>query len=75
MPKGVNGEYSFKEESLIPIDVENGKFEKHKDSIIVKVTDNTISKIKLESASGEKINICTITKEDSMNLWKLSLRG
>ena len=56
-------------------DVDNGRFEKYEGSIIVKVTEGTISKIKLENANGEKINICTITKEDSMNLWNLNFQG
>lgn len=74
-PKGAKGEYSFKESSLLSIDVANGKTQKHNGIIIVKVDENTISKIKLENTSGEKINICTITKEDSMNLWKLNFDG
>ena len=75
VPKGAEGEYSFKEDSVTFIDVDNGRFEKHEGSIIVKVAEGTISKIKLENANGEKINICTITKEDSMNLWKLNFEG
>ncbi len=65
----------IKEDSLTFIDVENGRFEKHEGAVIVKVTDGTISKIKLKNANDEKINICTITKEDSMNLWNLNFKG
>ncbi len=60
---------------MTSIDVENGTFEKHEEFIIVKFTDDTTNKIKLENANGEKINICTITKEDSMNLWKLNIEN
>lgn len=75
IPKGTDGEYSFKENSLANIDVDNGKVEKYSGSIVVKISNNSISKIKLENSSGEKINICTIAKEDSMNLWKINLEG
>lgn len=73
--KNAKGEYSFKEDSLALVDVDNGTIEKHDGIVIVKVNDDDISTIKLENMNGEKINICTITKENSMNLWKLNFEG
>ena len=74
-PKGAHGEYSLKEDTVAAIDVDNGNVLKDDGTIIVKVSDHVISKIKLENTRGEKINICTITKEESMNLWKLNFEG
>lgn len=75
IPKGSKGEYSFKEDSLGKINVDNGKIERHDGNVVVKVSNDTISNINLENANGEKLNICTITKEDSMNVWKLNFAG
>lgn len=74
-PKNTKGEYSFEKNNLTAIEVDNGIIKKHVGTVIVKVSDNIVSKIKLQNAKGEKVNICTITKEDSMNLWKVDLEG
>jgi Beta-galactosidase len=75
IPEGGKGEYSFIETSVAAINVNNGDVEKHDGTVIVKVNDGMISTIKLENNNGEKINICTITKKDSMNLWKFDFKG
>ncbi len=74
-PKGVSGKYSFKEDNIKNIEVDNGKIKKYNGTIIVKTNNDETSKIKITNGGGKKINICTITKEDSTNLWKLNFEG
>lgn len=75
MTKGAEGEYAFKKDSLSSINIDKGTIKEDDVTVKVKVNNHTASKIRLENVNGDKINICTITKEDSMNFWKLNFEG
>lgn len=73
-PKGMASEYSIDNTNLREINVEHGVLNKYGTKTIVK-TENRFSKVSLIKNDGFKINICTMSDEDSLKFWKVNLNG
>lgn len=74
IPKGMTGEYVFCRDHVAGVVVDKGVVIDRDDSIVVKV-DDVMSVAKITSQHGEKINICTLTDQESLHIWKAKLKG
>lgn len=74
MPGGMAGEYCFGEEAG-HFQVENGYVENIGDRVFIHVKEDCTSLIRITAANGQKINICTLKKEEAENLWKANVWG
>jgi len=75
VPEGMRGEYCFKNQNIANISVENGTYEKIAEEYMVYINEGCKSFIKINNKNGKIINICTITREESFNFWKVNLMG
>ncbi|VBB09855.1 Hypothetical protein LUCI_5153 [Lucifera butyrica] len=74
-PEGMRTEYCFADENLADLSVENGVCKKTAGGTVVYVEEQTTALIKLTTNTGKKITLCTLTREQSLNLWKANFRG
>jgi hypothetical protein len=75
IPPGMKGEYGFDSIRTDRIEIDHGEIEKDGGIIRIRVNEAGMSIIKLTSCEGNKINLCTLTREQALNLWKVHLWG
>jgi len=74
-PSGMKSEYCLNNSNITDIKVENGKYNKIGSEIIVYIDENQNSLLTLTVANGHKINIVTLTEEESLNFWEVSFNN
>jgi hypothetical protein len=74
-PEGMNGEYCFDKKGICDIEASNANIEETKESYFVRINDDCTSIIKLVTENNQNITVCTLTKVQSMNFWKVKLDG
>jgi hypothetical protein len=74
VPDGMAGEYCFAEE-VSNLQVDNGYIENIRNKVLIHIKENCTSIINFTAPNGQKINICTIKKEEAANLWKAKVWG
>ncbi|MBU3155829.1 beta-galactosidase [Clostridium estertheticum] len=75
IPEGVVGEYCLLNDNIAEILVENGTYEKIAEEYMVYINVDCKSFIKIITKEGNTINICTVTREESLNFWSVDLMG
>ena len=74
-PEGMTGEYCFAEDGIESIEIDNGNVERYQHVYLVNLKKNSSTNIKITTVKGETINVCTLTKKQSENFWKVDLEG
>ncbi|WP_018933236.1 beta-galactosidase [Gracilibacillus lacisalsi] len=72
-PKGMKGEYVFDKKNVDEVQVSRGNVKRTGNKVIVQVEQDDMTK--LVGKDGQKINICTLTDQQSLNFWKVSIKG
>ncbi|GAB2545841.1 beta-galactosidase [Gracilibacillus alcaliphilus] len=72
-PKGMRSRYVFDNKNIKEVQVTHGNMEKKDNKVIIPAAEGDM--IILVSKDGEKIYICTLTDQQSMNFWKTTLKG
>lgn len=75
IPEGMKGSYALHTGDLRNAEVDNGVVRSHGDMTIIEVDGQASSIVRLESASGSKVRIYTMTNEQSFRFWKTEVRG
>lgn len=74
MPDGMPGEYCFNEE-ITDLQVQNGNAAISGGNTVIHVNDKQSGIFRFTTSEGQKINICTFTKEQALSLWKVNIWG
>ncbi|HEY8499004.1 MAG TPA: beta-galactosidase [Clostridia bacterium] len=75
VPDGMDSEYCLSNEGIALLAAEKAKTRKSEDLTYIKVCPGIDSVITITGDGGQKINICTLTREQSLNFWKFNLWG
>lgn len=75
IPEGLKGEYCFNPDGICDVHVEQGTAEKSPERMVIKVDESCMSLITLTTERGNKVHVCTLAREQSLNLWKVDLWG
>lgn len=75
IPEGMKGEYCFSSNDIANLSVENGNSEKTVKDYTVYINGDEKSFIKIVDSGNKTINICTVTRKESLNFWKVNLLG
>jgi len=71
-PKGMAPEYVFDKSTIKDLSISDGDVDTENGSTIVKPDMDYMTKIELTNNSDERINIYTLTNEQSLNFWKFT---
>ena len=74
-PTGMDGQYCFDGTSIEKIRIDNGNVNKKDGRIYVDIPKDEMSFIKINSSDKKIMVICTLTREQSLNFWKVNLWG
>lgn len=74
IPEGMQGQYAFDTHSCQNIHIDHGTIERIEGQTVVHV-ENTMSLMSVEQKNGKRINVCTMTSQDSLNFWKFRYKG
>ncbi|MFX3634788.1 MAG: beta-galactosidase [Candidatus Pristimantibacillus sp.] len=75
IPDGMAGSYALQSKDIHNAEVEQGHSKLLGELTIIEVSDTESSLIRLISHDDKKINIYTVTSEQSLNFWKTELCG
>jgi beta-galactosidase len=74
-PEGMESEYCFEQGSVADLSVECGTAETEGGRIYVLAKPGKRCLIRLVTASGQAITICTLTRQQALGLWKVEAWG
>jgi hypothetical protein len=74
-PEGMASEYCFERRSFADLGVERGTIAEEDQRTYVSVEPGKRCLIRLKTASGEPVTICTLTRPQVLRLWKVDLWG
>jgi hypothetical protein len=74
-PEGVDAEYCFERNSLVDLTVECGAIEDADRRTYVSVEPGKRCLMHLKTASGDTVMICTLTRHQALQLWKVDVWG
>ncbi len=75
MPEGMKGEYALVSEEITSVEVDNGIVERSGEQTCIRVEQQSASLIRIVSTDGKKVAIYTMTDRQSLDFWKVDLRG
>ncbi|RKP57360.1 glycosyl hydrolase family 35 [Cohnella endophytica] len=75
IPQGMKGEYAMLSGNLVSAEVDKGSVEHSEGMTVIRVDHEGASLIRLVSAEGKKIAIYTMTDDQSLDFWKVDVRG
>lgn len=75
IPKGMKPEYCFDKDNIDKITISKGNILEENDKVFVTPTAINLSKMEILDKLGKKINVYTMTDEQSINFWKFDWQG
>ncbi|HYH01537.1 MAG TPA: beta-galactosidase, partial [Bacillota bacterium] len=75
IPAGMKGEYCFKHQGISEFQVEHGQSSTIAEHSIVTVSQQQLSQIRITTATGAQIRICTLPESQALRFWKVDLWG
>ena len=75
MPEGMQPQYCFAKENIQNVGLSDGKVDCCENYIYIYPTDKNISKTVITDSSSAKINIYTLTAQQSLNFWQFEHNG
>lgn len=73
--EGIDPEYCFSSESVLSVEISKGELERDGDSVFAFVEPGTGSLIRLVTKTGAKATICTLTRNQALDLWRVNAWG
>ncbi len=74
-PEGMKAEYCFAEKNTLHIKESNNIFDKHSDTVIYRANKDGHQSFSILNPEGKKINIVTLSHQQSLNFWKTTVNG
>jgi hypothetical protein len=74
-PEGIDSEYCFERARVVDLTVETGTTEDDGDRTYVTVEPGKHALIHLTTTSGTAVTICTLTRHQALQLWKVNVWG
>lgn len=74
-PDGMESEYCFSNKEIDQLTFEKAEMKKTEEYTFVKVCPGMNSIIAITAENGQKLKLCTLTREQSLNFWKMNLWG
>ncbi|OLS42191.1 beta-galactosidase [Bacillus sp. MRMR6] len=75
VPKGMSGEYCFGRAEVEIIEADAAEIISNEQDVIIRVSDQEMSVCTVTLPSMSKFHIVTLTDEQSLNLWKVLIKG
>ena len=73
--EAIDPEYCFDSDSVSSIEVSRGEMERDGDSVYAFVEPGTDSVVRLVTKAGAKVAICTLTRGQALDLWRVNVWG
>ncbi len=74
-PEGMASEYCFDRDGIADLAVESGAAEEQAGEVCVSVDPGAGALIRISTATGQRVAICTLTRQQALGFWKLDLWG
>ena len=75
VPEGMAGEYCFDNSTFAAITVEEGLIGDEPNRTYISVSPGMKCKITITDRKGQRVHICTLTREQILHFWKIELWG
>ena len=75
MPQGMQPQYCFSKEHIKDISIDGGNIEYAENCIFIQPANDKLSKTVITDDNAQKINIYTLTAQQSLNFWQFEYQG